>query len=178
VAAKIANDPPEPFATSLRYAPELDALLQRGMAKAPEERLPSCEDLGNQLTELLMLRTTLTGPEGGRVFEASTLPSRTSHAPRMKSVPPPRSSLRWFAVGVVALIGLGLLVRSALRHRPSPEGTLVTTSASETSPAPPPPAPSSVRPRRPPAPKPQPTPSPRSVDEPRPPSTADAPPPP
>jgi serine/threonine protein kinase len=175
VASKIANDPPEAFATSLRYAPELDELLQRGMAKAPEERMPSCEELGNELTELLMLRTTLTGPEGGRVFEASTLPSRTSHAARMKSVPPPRSSLRWFALGVVALIGLGLLVRSALRHKPQTHEERPTPSAESSLAQPASAPPSTPRPRKPPPPRP-PAPTSKPVEEPRPTSSAYAPP--
>jgi serine/threonine protein kinase len=178
VASKIANDPPEPFATGLRYAPELDDLLQRGMAKDPAGRLPSCEDLGNKLTELLMLRTTLSSPEGGRVFEASTLPSRTSHAPRMKSVPPARSGLRWFALGVVALVGLGLLVRSALRYKPSANDQPPPATSEPSAALPPAPPSSVVRPRRPPSPRPQPPPSSKPVDEPRAPSSADAPPPP
>ena len=54
VASKIANDPPAPFASELRYPEELDAILLRGMAKNPNDRFGSCKELGQALLDALL----------------------------------------------------------------------------------------------------------------------------
>lgn len=114
VAAKIANDPPEPFAAQLRYAPPLDEFLIKAMSKDPTARFESCAELGDRVTELLLLRTTLSG-EAARTLPE---PNRISHA-RASSLPPPLkpSGLKWFVVGVVALIAAGVVVRSLINPR-------------------------------------------------------------
>ena len=111
VSWKIANEAPEEFAASLRYAPELDALLLRAMARDPSQRWESCQELGARVTEQLLLRTTLAG-EGSRGNDISR-----SVPPRMTSQPPARKAARgyrWFALGVLALLGVGVLVRALL----------------------------------------------------------------
>jgi serine/threonine protein kinase len=110
VSWKIANEAPEEFAASLRYGPELDSLLQRAMSRDPSQRWESCQDLGVRVTEQLLLRTTLAG-EASRALDVSR-----SVPPRMTSQPPRKAArgYRWFALGVLALLGVGVLIRGFL----------------------------------------------------------------
>lgn len=134
VASKIANDPPEPFADSLRYPPELDAALAKGMSRDPKERFESCKDLGSAVMDALLARATSMKPPKadttiGRSLDEtgpvrlSAIPERPSDAPRE------RKTWQVFVGGLVLLLVIGLLARALMR--PSEAVTLPPANASE-----------------------------------------------
>ena len=178
VAAKITNDPPEPFAAQLRYAPMLDEHLIKAMSKDPDVRFESCAELGDRVTELLLLRTTLSG-DALRSFTETNRGSQTSHA---VSLPPPATKpggLKWFVVGVLALITAGVLVRTMITPKEAPRPAAADSAEPSAEPEKSPTTSASAnRLRRTVAPKPIPMPPPTSKpgEEPTPTSTVTAPP--
>ncbi len=122
VASKIANDTPDAFAESLRYPPELDAILQRGMSRDPAARFESCKALGLAVTDALMARGTVRGARAevaasGVEDTTSLLPPRLSAIPdRPSGAPQERKTWQVFVGALVVMIVLGLLTRALLRE--------------------------------------------------------------
>jgi serine/threonine-protein kinase len=165
VASKIANDPPAPFATELRYPEELDAILLRGMAKNPNDRFGSCKELGQALLDAL-----LANPAAGKA-EKQGAPDRPSDAlvqqrlsttlDGLTDLPGKPKPLRVFLGGVAVLVLGGLVVRSILRDtRDAPAVALASAAPEKNTPPRPPteadpePQPKRPRPRHVPIPEP------------------------
>jgi eukaryotic-like serine/threonine-protein kinase len=139
VAACIARDPPERFATRSGLPAAVDDVFVRAMAKAPVDRFPSCEAfgdaLGDALAPVIPARAT-SSPGRGSIH---TLPEPPSEAP------PSDRKRNELILGIVAVVVTAtLLVRTALRS--GDEGA--TSSAAPTASASAePPAASSDKPR-------------------------------
>ena len=132
VASRITNEPPEPFAASLRYPGALDAILGRGLAKDPDARFESCKQLGASVQEALLMRVSRAPTDASAITEDPTLPP-----PPNPSVPPPtdRRGLRWFAVGLGGLLAAGVGARALLRAADDPSpGTATSASTSASAP--------------------------------------------
>lgn len=157
VASKIANDRPEPFAETLRYPAALDAILDRGMARDPAQRFASCKELGASIADALLSetqsrRTSISGfapAIGADAARASAPRSEDSHLPPLhlsradtatRSGPlgealQDKRSFPYFIGGLVALLVVGVIVRTALKTADvTPMATAATATAD---PAPP-----------------------------------------
>jgi serine/threonine-protein kinase len=138
VASKIASDSPAAFAEDMRYPPELDAILAKGMAKAPAARFESCRALGIAVMDALLrqapaARATATPHEasGDRPSETTTslALARLSSLPN----PPPaplheRKPLQVLLGGILTILIAGLLVRAMLK-KSTTEAAEVPTAA-------------------------------------------------
>ncbi len=144
VASKIANDPPAPFAEDLRYPPELDEILLRGLAKSPDDRFESCKVLGTQLMDALLARTHVRSEQlsrGDTVDDsaatqtpASIDVARVSAPPGKLSDPPPeRSGWHVFLGGLVVLLVSGAFVRACLREQNAQLEAATSTASAEPS---------------------------------------------
>ena len=111
VAAKIAHDPPERFAVALGLPAAVDAVLARGLARAPEDRFPSCEAFGAALarsvTPVAALRTPRVEIETETDAPARALPA---HEPWRE-----RSTGQVLLGAVVVVTTAALLLWAALR---------------------------------------------------------------
>lgn len=139
VASKIANDPPEPFADSLRYPPDLDSALAQGMARDPAQRFESCKGLGIAVMDALLARQSLvksakaespggSDETGHQLVRLSGMPDRPSDAPQE------RKTWQVFVGAMVVLVVLGLLTRALMRSSEAvtlPASASATESASE-----------------------------------------------
>lgn len=114
VATRITTDVPPGIAQLCGLDPHVDAILARGLAKAPNDRFPSARELGETLAEALGLASRKMQP---------TLPDE--HHRRAPWQPPPeRHGFRLFAGGAAlgALLGVAALQLSNLlrEQEPSP----------------------------------------------------------
>src|SRR5512132_2393886 len=75
VASKIAHESPEPFAATLGLRPAVDTVFARGLARKPEERFPSCSDLGDALAEAIAPEPGAARASAGSL---AAIPARTS----------------------------------------------------------------------------------------------------
>ncbi len=146
VASKIANDPPAPFASELRYPEDLDAALLRGMAKSPSDRFGSCKELGQAVLDALLANpgagkaaTSAGTDRPSDILVASRLSKTPNPAPELLARPKP---LRVFLGGVAVLVLAGLVVRSVLRDTRDSPAVALASASTQLPPQPPPPQPS------------------------------------
>jgi len=119
VATRITTDRAPPIARVCGLDEHVDAILQRGLAKSPQDRFPSARELGDALAEALGLPT--------RQMQ-STLPDQ--HHRRAPWHPPPeRQGLRTFVGGaaVGALLGVAALQLSSMLREPEAAAASVAT---------------------------------------------------
>ncbi|MFT3764426.1 MAG: serine/threonine-protein kinase [Minicystis sp.] len=128
VAAKITHDDPEPFATVVGLPPAVDEVLKRALARAPEERFPSCEAFGAALARVLGL------PAAGEVAVGAPVVKAGTGVPAAGEVPAERK-VGQIILGAAVIVATGaLIVRTAVRPaEPAPAGSAtaaaVTASA-------------------------------------------------
>jgi len=133
IASAIATEPPPDLRDHLREAPARAAdILQRGLARAPEERPASAGELGSEL------RSALERP-------AEPAPLGTRPIRPRPAAPPPRSSAwPWVALAVVSAIVTVAAATMALlaagddsgeRRAQQPQGTRAEAPAAGTGPA-------------------------------------------
>jgi serine/threonine-protein kinase len=110
VATRITTDVPPAIASLCGLDPHVDAILLRGMAKAPGDRFPSARELGEALAEALAVRTRMM---------QKTLPDE-HHLRAPWQARPENHGLR-SAVGGAALgvlLGVGAMQLSNLLREP------------------------------------------------------------
>ncbi|MFO0757748.1 MAG: serine/threonine-protein kinase [Byssovorax sp.] len=112
VAAKIANDPPEPFAAGLGLDPAVDAVLGRALDRRPEKRFPSCAELGAALADAL---TAPTRSAAAARLEQTSAVAQTPAQARTGEPPRERTTGQVVLGAIVVVITATLLVRTALR---------------------------------------------------------------
>jgi serine/threonine-protein kinase len=110
VATRITTDVPPGIAQLCGLDPHVDAILLRGMAKAPGERFPSARELGEALAEALAVRTRLM---------QKTLPDE-HHLRAPWQARPENHGLRTAVGGAAigALLGVGAMQLSNLLREP------------------------------------------------------------
>jgi serine/threonine-protein kinase len=87
------HDPPKPLSESVDVPPELDAVVQRAMAKDPDERFPSAGDLGRATMAAAAGRTRDT-PERNVAVGAAAPGGETRASPAKTSVTPQPDATR------------------------------------------------------------------------------------
>jgi serine/threonine protein kinase len=112
VAAKITHDAADPFAAALGLPPGVDAVILRALARAPEDRFPSCEAFGAALAQsLTRLAPEPPAPPEPPAREESTAPAAaTAFAP-----PRQRRNGQVMLGALVVAATAALLLRTALR---------------------------------------------------------------
>ncbi|APR77579.1 serine/threonine protein kinase [Minicystis rosea] len=139
VAAKIAHDDAERFATALGLPPAVDDILSRALARAPEERFPSCEAFGAELAR------ALEAPAAAAIESASIrTPLGAGPAiPAAGEAPPTERKLGQVILGAAVVVATAaLLMRAATRSAETPPPSTAVAAS------PPPPASvSAARPR-------------------------------
>ncbi len=110
VATRITTDVPPGIAQLCGLDPHVDAILMRGLSKAPGERFPSARELGESLAEALGIASRKMLP---------TLPDE-HHRRAPWQAPPERHGFRNFAGGAAlgALLGVAALQLSHLLREP------------------------------------------------------------
>jgi serine/threonine-protein kinase len=110
VATRITTDVPPGIAPLCGLDPHVDAILLRGLAKAPGDRFSSARELGESLAEALGIASRKMLP---------TLPDAHHRGAPWQS-PPERHGLRTFAGGAAlgALLGVAALQLSHLLREP------------------------------------------------------------
>lgn len=110
VATRITTDVPPTIARLCGLDPHVDAILQRGLAKAPGDRFPSARELGEALAEALGIASRTMQP---------TLPDE-HHRHALWQAPPERYGVRNFVGGLAvgALLGVAALQLSNLLREP------------------------------------------------------------
>jgi serine/threonine-protein kinase len=125
VAARIASEPPAPFAASLGLPIAVDAVLARALSRRPEERFSDCDAFGDALARSLVI------PVAARIDATTTAPSVT--------LPPPERRTGQVLIGAVLVVGTVALVgRTALRAAettPPPEATAAPAEDPSAAPA-------------------------------------------
>jgi serine/threonine-protein kinase len=129
VAARIAHDTPAPIAAALRVPAPVDEVLARGLAKAPEERFPSCDAFGAAFARSVEV--------GGSQASAPEL-SGPRAAPSIDSEPPRERRTGQVVLGAAVVVATAaLLLRTALRSAeatdPEPEAAPTTTASAPAS---------------------------------------------
>lgn len=126
VATRIQTDETPPIARSLGLSPHVDEVLERGLAKAPEDRFQSTRDFGRALAEALELLPRNTMP---------TMPDQQHQLLRQAERGQSRTS-RLFLGGAAlgALFGAGALQLSS-GLRPAPAPVMAASEESATAPA-------------------------------------------
>lgn len=111
VATRITTDVPPGIAQLRGLDPHVDAILLRGLAKAPNDRFPSARELGEALAEALGLTRRML----------PTMPD-AHHRDAPWQVPSERGGLRTFAGGVAvgALLGVAALQLSNVLREQEP----------------------------------------------------------
>jgi serine/threonine-protein kinase len=160
VILKVIQQPAEPMNTDMsRMLPEIESIVSRAMAKLPDQRFQSAEDMRLALVNFLdqsRARLSAIESQGGSTIVYAPPSTLTSAAP-VSAVPaaPPASSKRmWWAGGAAAAVIIGgLLVAAPSRNmeEASTAANASTAPITSTTPATPPPVPSSLA--NPPAPK-------------------------
>lgn len=132
VAARIAQDPPARFCADRNLPTEVDDILLRAMARAPVDRFPSCEALGELLADALAPAITpparaMMASSSGRLPIPDTTPQAEHHERRWGQV----------ALGASVIVATAaLLVHTALRHEDDPRLTLAPSASISAEPVP------------------------------------------
>ncbi|HRI68448.1 MAG TPA: serine/threonine-protein kinase [Polyangium sp.] len=132
VAARIANDPPEQFASARNLPGEVDEVLLRAMARSPLDRFPSCEALGELLSDALA--PVITPPPRAMM----TSSSGRMPIPEVPVVILPPQERRWGQVVLgasVVTVTAALLVHTAMRHEDDPRLKLPTAPSASVEPS-------------------------------------------
>jgi serine/threonine-protein kinase len=136
VAARIANDDPEPIAAALGLPPAVDEVLRRALARPPADRFPTCEAFGAALARALTM-PAVTAVVAAPLPEAAVTPPS-----------PPDRKLGQVLVGAVVVLGTAaLLLRAALRPGEVPPAASAAPAPPTASAHPPHPRGSADRPR-------------------------------
>ncbi len=112
VAAKIANDAPEPIALRLGLPPAVDEVLGRALDRRPERRYPSCAEFGAAFAQALQRAPS------SAVLKLVSAPSEAAAAqPVARASDPPRERTTGQVIlgAAVVVVTATLLVRTALR---------------------------------------------------------------
>jgi serine/threonine protein kinase len=153
VILKVIQQPPAPMDTDMsRMLPEIESIVSRAMAKLPEERFQSADDMRVALLNFLeqsKARISAIESQGGStVIRQAPASTMTSVGP--KSIPAvelsstmPGSRSVWMAGGVAAAAAI---VVAILVAAPSREMETSLPSTTEAAPAPAAPAPSTPTP--------------------------------
>jgi serine/threonine-protein kinase len=121
VAAKIANDDPEPFAAALGLPPAVDAVLARGLSRLPEARFPSCEAFGAALAHSLTLPAASSATTTG-----------ASPPPATAFSPPRERKLGQVALGAAVVVATAALLTKAFLHQTEADSASAAPSAPPT----------------------------------------------
>ncbi len=139
VAAKIANDPPDPIADDLRLSASVDDALLRAMARKPEDRFESCEEMGAVLAQSLTGAASVTplpGAERSIGARAKSRDSGSTTAPdASKDLPRERKTAQVVIGGSVVVITAALLLRSALHATETPAPDPIATAIASAAPS-------------------------------------------
>ena len=143
VILKVIQQPPAPMDTDLsRMLPEIESIVSRAMAKTPNERYQSADEMRRALINFLeqsKARITAIESRGGSTViksgstvTSSSLPTAISSAPTSKS-----KAMMWAGGAAAVLVG-ALLIAAPSRQmeEPSPPAPTVGTPASPASVAP------------------------------------------
>jgi serine/threonine-protein kinase len=124
VAAKIANDAPEPFAARLSLPAAVDEVLGRALDRRPEKRFASCAEFGVALAEALQRSPS---PAVLKLINAPAAAVTTQPVARASDPPRERTTGQVILGAAVVVVTATLLVRTALRS--AEEGDADPTAA-------------------------------------------------
>lgn len=136
VILKVIQQPAEPMNTDMsRMLPEIESIVSRAMAKSPDERFQSAEEMRLSLVDFLdrsRARITAIESQGGSTVVYAPPSTVTSAAPiPVAQAPAPASSKRmWWAGGAAAAVLIGaLLVGAPSRPTETPAAPATDTAA-------------------------------------------------